>query len=234
MINKRPSPDDDYQDWEYPDPRDIEDLANLPFDEETSSSRGLTIPPLLKIVGVLTLLAFVGSLLLPVLGSPSGDVEHTRASSSNTTQELQAYEQWIGNNVNAAMNDSGATGQVQFIGVQFGDSIQSPIIGILAQGLDPQSDPGRRALQSHSIAVLQRLFSDERAQSVTLVWLEPATDGGSVEPIGQVVLTVGMLRQTAQGLNWTYLRAEDLRNIADYYQEPTPATQESLKQLDRL
>jgi len=228
MIEKRPGPGGEYQDWEYPDPKDVEDMANLPFDEEPSSSRGFAIPMILKIFGALMLLAFVGSLLLPVLGSPDGSGHNTGTSSGNTTQEAQVYQQWIGSSVSAALNESGATGHVQFLGVQFSDSIQDPTIGILAEGLDPQSGPGMSALQSHSIAVLQRLFADERAQSVTLAWLGPYTDSGSGQPLREVILMVGMLRQTAQGINWPYLRAEDLQNVADYYQEPPPATQESL------
>ena len=232
MIEKRPG--DEYQDWEYPDPKDVEELANLPFDEESSSSRGHAIPVILKIVGGLMFLAFVGSLLLPVLGPLTGSRNNTGTSSGNTNLEVQAYQQWIGNSVSAALNQSGAPGHVQFIGVQFGDSFQDPTIGILAEGLDPQNGPGRSALQSHSIAVLQRLFADERAQSVTVAWIGPPTDSGSGQSLGQVLLMVGMLRQTAQGINWAYLRAEDLRNIADYYQERPPAFQESLKQVESL
>jgi hypothetical protein len=126
------------------------------------------------------------------------------------------------------LNESGATGQVLLLGVQFGDSIHDPTIGILAEGLDPRSGPGRSALQTHSIAVLQRLFADERAQSVTLAWLGPTADSGSGQSLSQVILMVGMLRRTAQGINWAYLGAEDLPKVADFYQEQLPATQESL------
>ena len=44
---------------------DIEELANLPFDEEPSSFRGLAVPILLKIVGAIMLLGvgWVASLL---------------------------------------------------------------------------------------------------------------------------------------------------------------------------
>ena len=228
MMDKRPGPGDDYQDWEYPDPKDVEELANLPYDEGPASSGGRAIPVFLKIFGAIMLLAFVGSLLLPVLGSPGSDGNHTGASSGNTNSEVQAYQQWIGSSVSAALNDSGATGRVQFLGVQFGDSIQDPTVGILAEGLDPQSGPGRSALQSHSIAVLQRLFTDERTQSVTLAWFGPASDSGIGQSLGEVLLMVGMLRHTAQGINWSYLRAEDLRNVADFYQEPPPKARESL------
>jgi hypothetical protein len=228
MIDKRPDPGDEYRDWEYPDPKDIEEMSNLPFNEGTSSSKGLVIPVFLKLFGAIMLLAFVGSLLLPVLEPLTGGGNRTGTSSGTTTQEIQAYQQWIGSSVSSALNDSGTTGQVQFLGVQFGDSIQDPTIGILAEGLDPQSSPGKSALQNYSIAVLQRLFSDERAESVTLAWLGPATDSEGGQSFGQVILMIGMLKETAQSINWAYLRADDLRNIADYYHESPPTTQESL------
>jgi len=237
MIGKRPDPDDEYQDWEYPDPKDIEQLANLPLNEERSSFREFALPILIKIVGAVMILALIGSLFAPFLGSRSDSGDSSRPSSGNTAQEAQAYQQWIWSSVSAALKESGAPGQAQFLGIQFGDSIQDPIIGILAEGLDPHSSSGRNALQNHSIAVLQRLFADERAQSVNLAWLESATDSGSGQPLRRVILMIGMLRQTAQSINWPYLMGEDLQKVADYYEEPMAAPQESLqsiRMLDRL
>jgi hypothetical protein len=69
---------------------------------------------------------------------------------------------------------------------------------------------------------------------VTLAWIGPADDGGSGQSLGQVILMVGMLRQTAQGINWSFLRAEDLRNVADFYQEPPPTARESLRKMGQL
>ncbi|MFH1560413.1 MAG: hypothetical protein ABID84_03265 [Chloroflexota bacterium] len=237
MIGKHPGLGEEYQDWEYPDPEEVEELANLPLDEEPPSSGGLRIPILLKIVGVLMLLAFVGSLLLPVLGSPAGSGDQAVAPSHNTAQEFQAYQQWIESSVSAALREWGAVGQARFLGVQFSDSIQDPVVGILAEGLNPRNGPDRATLQSYSIAVLQRLFADERAQSVTLAWLGPGADSGNDQSLREVILMVGMLRNTAQGIDLAHLRAEDLRKVADYYQETPPAVEESLKKmrlLDRL
>ena len=168
-------------------------------------------------------LAFIGSLFLPLLGLFTGGGDQRGIS---TTQEDQAYQQWIGSNVSAALSGYGGLGLVQYLGVQFGDSTQGPIIGLLVEGLDPQSDSGRGALQSYSIEVLRRLFTDERAQSATLVWLGPASDSGSGELRQEVFLMVGMLRQTAQGISWATMGPADLRYVADYYQEQPPTTTE--------
>ena len=78
------------------------------------------------------------------------------------------------------------------------------------------------ALQSSSVAILQRLFADERAQSVTLAWLRPTRAIGDDQPTQDVILVVGMLRQTAQGVDWTHLADEDLRKVADLYREENP------------
>ena len=228
MPGKHPTHDEEYQDWEYPTPEEISDLNTLPFTDEPSSSLGTRMPVLLKIVGTLSLLAFVGSLLVPVLGALVGHGNQTGSSTGKTTQESQVYQQWIWSSISAVLSESSGLGQVLYLGVEFGDSVQDVVVGIELERTDLRSNPKRGALQSTSIAILQRLFADERAESVTLAWLRPIDDTERGESHREVVLTVGMLRQTADKTDWANLRGEDLRYVADHYQEQPPASEELL------
>ena len=168
--------------------------------------------------------------MLPLLGLLTGGGDN---SGTNTTQDDQAYRQWIDGRVSEALSGYalsmyGGDGQVRYLGVQFGDSILDPIVGILSERTDLQSGSGIGALQGYSMAVLHGLFADERAQSVTVVWLGYTTDNVSGEPVQEVVLMIGMLRDTAEGIDWASIGPADLRYVADYYQERPPAGDESL------
>jgi len=221
-----PDPDEQYRDRTYPNPEEAEKQANLPDAEEPSASGGFHVPGLLKIISVLIVLAFVGSILLTTLTPLIGSGDRPEPSSSAAAQEDPAYEKWIGARVSAALAESGTAGQARFLGVQFDDSIQHPIVGVLAEGIDPQNPFPTDDLQSSSLAILQRLFDDERAQSVTLAWLLSAHTSGNGQSTQVVIMMIGMLRQTAQGIDWTHLGAEDLRNVADLYWEAHPSREQ--------
>lgn len=222
MLGKRPGEDEEYQDWEYPDPEDVEDLSRFHSEYETSTSDGTNMPVLLKIFGGLTILAFALSLFLPVLEPLIGNNDQDGMSLTNATSEEETYREWIGNSVVASLNGYDAVGKVRFVGVEFGNSIQDPVIGILSQGIDMHSDTGRSTIQNYSITVFESIFNDIRAQSATLVWLVPVDDSGMVEQVQEIVLVVGMLRQTADGISWASIGPADLRYVADYYEEHAP------------
>ena len=214
MEEDRPDPDEEYWDREYPAPEES---------EEPPAPGGFHVPGLLKVITILMSLVFVGSVLLPILGPLISKGDRTETTPNATAQETQAYEHWISSQVSTALAGSAAVGQARFLGVQFDGSIQHPIVGILVEGAEPHNALPTAALQSTSIAVLQRLFADKRGQNVTLVWVRPspASESGPSSP--GIILVVGMLRQTAQGLDWTHLAAEDLRNVADFYEEAQPS-----------
>ena len=236
MIGRRPDEDEEYQDWEYPDPEDVEDLSRLPSEYGSSISDGIRMPILLKIFGGLMILAFALSLFLPVLDPLVGSNDQNDASLTNVTLEEEMYRDWIGNNVGMALSGYDSAGQVRFIGVEFGNSIQDPVVGILSQGIDIRSNAGKNTIQSYSITVFESIFTDMRAQSVTLAWLVPVADSGISEQIREIVLVVGMLRQTADGIRWASMGPADLRYVADYYEEhsPNPNNEESLHAIEIL
>ena len=67
--------------------------------------------------------------------------------------------------------------------------------------------------------MLRRVFNDDRADRVTLAWLWDPPGESSQE----IVLLVGMVRRTAESIDWSYIRASDLPRLADEYQEAHPA-----------
>ncbi|MFC1935641.1 hypothetical protein ACFLX9_02635 [Chloroflexota bacterium] len=218
MEGERPIPDKKYWDREYPDPEETKELAGLPEAEDPSASGRLYVPGLLKVITVFISFIFVGSIFSSLLIPLISREDNTETSSNAIAQETQAYEHWISSQVSAAVAGPAAVGQARFLGVQFDGSIQHPIVGILVEGAEPQNSFPTAALQSLSIAVLQRLFSDERGQSVTIVWVQPAPASENDQSSLDIILIVGMLRQTAQDLDWIHLTAEDLQNVADLYE----------------
>lgn len=231
LTPKDPRSHGEYQDWEYPDQQDIEDLAAIRFDQDSSTSQGPAVHILLKIVGAVMLVGFIGSILFPVIESIGGAGNGNQPTLNQTSQELQAYEKWIFGTVNAATLESGSKIQTEFLGVQFDNSIEDPIVGILAVGLDRHIEVEPRDLQRHSIMILERLFMDDRAESVTLAWLRPNTGKEGTEYEREVILLLSMLRSTAQGINWPNLRAEELQEIVDYYHEPLQTSKVSFSRL---
>ena len=210
MLEKRPG--DEYQDWEYPDPKDVEELDEFLDDDDPESRRGSRLPSLRQTIIGIVLLTFAGSLLLPFLpslGQSPGAAEQVDVppATGNTAEEFRIYDEWIESNVYAGLREWGATDRVQYLGVQFNDSIQYPVIGLQVEALDPEGGAGVPMLQSYSIEIFDRVFGDERAQSVILAWFRPDAAGGDSPGLEEVML-VGMLSQTAQGIDWANLSAE--------------------------
>ena len=229
MLEKRPG--DEYQEWEYPDPKDVEDLNELVEDDDPESQSGSRLPSLRQTIIGIVLLTFAGSLLLPflpALGQGQGAAEQVDVPPDlgSTDEELIIFDEWIESNVYAGLREWGAADRVEYLGVQFNGSIQSPIIGLQVETLDPESGAGIPMLQSYSIEIFDRVFGDERAQSVILAWFRPAAAGGESPGLEEVML-VGMLSQTAQGIDWANLRAEDIRGVADLYRDILSGSGES-------
>ncbi len=229
MLEKRPG--DEYQEWEYPDPKDVEDLNEFVEDDDPESQRGSRLPSLRQTIVGIVLLTFAGSLLLPflpALGQGQGAAEQVDVppATGSTDEELIIYDEWIESNVYAGLREWGAADRVEYLGVQFNGSIQFPVIGLQVETRDPEGGAGIPMLQSYSIEIFDRVFGDERAQSVVLAWFRPAAAGGDSPGLEEVML-VGMLNETAQGIDWASLKAEDLRGVADLYRDIRSGSGES-------
>ena len=218
MRGSNPGPDGEYQDWEFPDPDEVEELSNLPEPEGPPTIAGFPVSFLLKIIAFFIIAGLVGSLVLPVL-QPLGGARPSESPVIDTNQDIADYHGWLTDSVSRALDDSRNTAEAQFLGVQFGESGHDPIIGIQAEGYDPVSAFPSAILHNPSNEVLKRVFADDRAERVTLAWLWSAPGESSQ----QIVLLVSMLRSTADGIDWAYMRAADLPRLADEYQEAYPA-----------
>ena len=68
MLSNRGGPGDEYEEWEYPDPKDVEDLADRPImDEPRSEGQGFSTLKMV-VVGVVAV-SLIGSLMVPLLAS---------------------------------------------------------------------------------------------------------------------------------------------------------------------
>ncbi len=212
-------PGDEYEEWEYPDPRDVEELANRPImDEPRSESRGFASLKMV-VVGVVAV-SLVASLALPVLLAGGGGSQPAPVSPGRvTTEETAEYSAWLEQSVGAALREWGAQGQARYLGTQFDISATDPVIGVRVDGLDPTTGSAKSAMQSYSIAILGRIFDDGRADSVTLFWynLAAGADGGQAQL--QAAMVVGLVRQTADGIDWASLRAAELAEAVDLYRD---------------
>ena len=222
MRGRNPGPDGDYQDWEFPDPDEVEELSNLPEPEGPPTIAGFPVSFLLKIIAFFIIAGLVGSLVLPVL-QPLGGARPQESPVIDINQDIADYHGWLTDSVSRALDDSRNTAEAQFLGVQFGESGHDPIIGIQADGYDPVSAFPSAILHNPSIEVLKRVFADDRAERVTLAWLWTVPGDGSGESTQQLVLLVTILRETADSIDWAYMRAADLPRLADEYQEAHPA-----------
>ena len=121
-----------------------------------SRGRGSRLPGLLQVIGGIVLLTFVGSLLLPPLlaqrqSTDAAEQVDVPSATGSTDEELIIYDEWIESNVYAGLREWGAADRVEYLGVQFNDSIQFPIIGLQVETLDPEGGAGIPMLQSYSI-----------------------------------------------------------------------------------
>ncbi len=212
MRGEWPPPGDD-EDRYLPDPDEAAELNELEF---SSAPSGFRISGMWKIVAVLMALAVLISIMFSSLGPLAG------GRGSDPTSDAQDYAQWIAGRVNDALAEIGATQTASFLGVQFEEAVQFPIVGIQTEGIDPRNPVTTAALQQASIIILRRMFDDDRARAVSLVWLRSAPPNGGVQTTENAFLIVGMTRETAALVDWLGLAPEDLRHAADVYQEPEP------------
>ncbi len=218
MLSNRGGPGDEYEEWEYPDPRDVEDLADRPImDEPRTESRGFSTLKMV-VVGVVAV-SLIGSLMVPLLVSPRGGAAPQEViPAGGQSEEAAAYDSWLAQSVDSALQEWGAGGRAQYLGAEFDISVADPIVGLLVNGLDPASDSGKAEMQSYSISILSRVFDDPRASSATLFWynLETGADGTTQL---EAAMVVGILRETAAGIDWANLRAAELADEVDLYRD---------------
>ena len=190
MRGRNPGPDGEYQDWEFPDPDEVEELSNLPEPEGPPTIAGFPVSFLLKVIAFFIIAGLVGSLVLPVL-QPLGGARPPESPVIDINQDIADYHGWLTDSVSRALDDSRNTAEAQFLGVQFGESGHDPIIGIQADGYDPVSAFPSAILHNPSIEVLKRVFADDRA--------ETGNTGLAVERARRVFSATGAAGDHTQG-----------------------------------
>jgi hypothetical protein len=213
-------PNKQYLEKEYPDLDEVEELEMLSEYDETHDVRRSPFAGVLKVLAVLMGVVFIVSILLPALGPLLRDDQ--RQTEDSSMQE-PLYMQWIVERVDVVLSQSELGRGSQVLGVQFNESIDHPVIGVLVPRLDHTVSFPTRALQNSSIVIFQRMFEDERARSVTLAWFTPAISEKGGESLRELVLVVGLVRQTAEEVEWSEIKAENLRQAVDFYEEVHPS-----------
>ena len=209
--------DDDYQDWEYPDQEDIDALDHLDVgNADARKVDRMSLP--IKLFGGFMVVAFVGSLLVPLIGSFSG-------SSVDDSIQLEeeflrsVYSEVIEQKVTEVLRDNAEGDTIGYLNVEFPQSEQDPLIAILVNYSATSVLPKLDKINAYSVDLFREIFTDIRFRNVTLVWLDASGVGADGEILAKALLMVGVSKTNSIDINWSSITAEDLRYIADYYQE---------------
>ncbi len=214
ILGNYPDEDEEYQEWEYPDPDDIEDLDSF-RDLGKHSSGGMSMSLGMKILGAIMIIFFIGSLLVPLLRFPSSGPSISEPSNS----DLLGFEDWIEGVTKEIVDTDFSQDRIEFVEIDFPESTQSPVIAILVDQGNLDEQNALNSLQVHSIKLIQVLFADQRAENLAIVWVRREGVDSQKQPLGKVVLLVGITRDKSLGVNWGSLGATDLRYVVDYYEE---------------
>ena len=209
--------EEEYQDWEYPDQDDIEDLEYFGV-EDFASQKQYRWSLLIKIFGAIMILSFIGSLFVPLFGLfSSGSGEKGIESQEEVLESI--YTENIEKIVIDVLKDNPNGDTISYLNVEFPMSEQDPIVAILINEPEVTGSAILDRVNGYSIDLFRDIFSDIRFRNVTLVWFEASgveTDG---EIFAQAFLMIGISKANAMNVNWSSLSVQDLRNISDYYQE---------------
>lgn len=209
--------DDDYQDWEYPDQEDIDALDHLDVgNADARKVDRMSLP--IKLFGGLMVVAFVGSLLVPLIGSFSGgSVDDSIQSEEEYLRSV--YSEIIEQKVTEALRDNAEGDTIGYLNVEFPQSEQDPLIAILVNYSATSVLSNLDKVNAYSVDLFREIFTDMRFRNVTLVWFDASGVGADGEILAKALLMVGVSKTNSIDINWSSITAEDLRYLADYYQE---------------
>lgn len=213
-MDNHPDQEEEYKEWEYPDPEDIKDLG-FSQDLDKHSSGGISLSLGMKILGAVMIIFFIGSLLLPLLRFPSSNASISGSSSS----DLSDFENWIVGAIKEIVDTDFNQDRIEFVEIDFPESTLSPVIAILIDQGNLNEQSALNNLQLYSIKLVQTLFTDQRAENLAFVWVRKVGLDSQQQPLGKVILLVGITRNKSLGVSWDSLGAADLRYVVDYYEE---------------
>ena len=109
--------DDDYKDWEYPDQKDIDDIDHLNVgNPDSKKADRMSLP--IKLFGGFMAIAFVGSLLIPLIGSFSGSSGDDSIQSEEEFLE-SIYSEVIEQKVTDVLRDNPHGDSIGYLNVEF-------------------------------------------------------------------------------------------------------------------
>jgi hypothetical protein len=126
------------------------------------------------------------------------------------------YEEWLKQTISNAIGTNSNMDKPRVDSILFLDDVGSDMEIILWADTSFTHSMVRDGIILHSTDVLRRVFSDPRAERVSLYWLLPAKDsyGDETETMAaRVVLT----RDTADKINWKGLSPLGLPRVADKF-----------------
>lgn len=155
-----------------------------------------------------------GLLALSLLATAAIAVWQPGGGSASPDAQVQQYAAWIRSQAQAVMGQA-QSGPPRVLAVGFSTGPDAPVIGLLLPSGPPEFVLG--PVHDRSLRILQRLFSDDRARTVTLVWLAPIDGPNGVQSWRQMLL-ITLSRKRAEQLDWGLLLPQDLPHLADRYQ----------------
>ncbi len=162
--------------------------------------------------------AFVGSLLVPLIGSFSGSsVDDSIQSEEEFLRSV--YSEVLEQKVTEVLRDNAEGDTIGYLNVEFPQSEQDPLIAILVNYSATSVLPKLDKINAYSVDLFREIFTDIRFRNVTLVWFDASGVGADGEILAKALLMVGVSKTNSIDINWSSITAEDLRYIADYYQE---------------
>ena len=214
--------------FEFPEDKDSDELEE--FDnqsyvyEEDSLASSPAKFPWLKVFAIVVGVALIASLLIPLFGPLmngfKGDPESDNEDTILRNEHL--YSRWITDNVNEILGNTETANKARLLGVKFDQSINNPIIGILMNYGGSEGTLTERMLKGTSAKIFHTLFDDKRGQNIVIVWLKPGKINSEGQTIADVVLMIGMLRQTEKAIDWKKFDTNKLDDVTDLYKFNSP------------
>ena len=213
---------------EFPENKDINELEE--FDnksyvyEEDSYTSSQPKFSWLRLLAIILGLALIASLLIPVLGPLMDGFQSNEVSNpeDKMLREQNLYSRWITDNVNDILGNPITANKTRLLGVKFDESVDNPILGIL-MNFDRSEEPiVEEILKGTSTTIFDTLFDDKRGQNIVILWLKPGKVNSDGQTMTEVVLMIGMLRETAKSIDWNKFDTNKLDQAADIYQLNVP------------
>ncbi len=213
---------------EFPENKDINELEE--FDnksyvyEEDSYTSSQPKFSWLRLLAIILGLALIASLLIPVLGPLMDGFQSNEVSNpeDKMLREQNLYSRWITDNVNDILGNPITANKTRLLGVKFDESVDNPILGIL-MNFDRSEEPiVEEILKGTSTTIFDTLFDDKRGQNIVILWLKPGKVNSDGQTMTEVVLMIGMLRETAKSIDWKKFDTNKLDQAADIYQLNVP------------